>query len=510
MKNFKISIVLFILLNIFNLNTSAQDNIMYNMRRLPQFHKDNVARQPDCKLYIGIPGISSAFVSAHHSGFTFKDVIVPDPIHTDSFMIDLDGIEAAMSEKNYLNTTAEFDILSFGFRLPNSYYFSFGISNKTNMNFQYPRSIVEIRNGNYREDGTPLDFTFGYDVTNYMETSFGLSKEFFNNMSVGMRVKLLSGMANVDARNIGVQWYTDLDYYDYTFKTDMLIRAATIESFPSVSNLSITSDSALTDYLDRMINVVDSSMTERANALSESRIGDAGLGQILLGRNFGLGFDFGYEYQINKYFNVSASINDIGFIKWKANTLQAQQNGEFKFTGLDAAEYISNYYEAENADVSLLSEALTDLTDSLTSYSATAIFSNDAYKTRLTSKLYAGATFSPVKWFDLGLLYRGTLYNKSLFSATTLSANTHFMRGWGFSMSYTIMDGLYNNIGAGLVTKFGPLQFYIMSDNIAPFYWAANDSPRAEEWIRNTKRITFHTGLNFTICGSKKDIPLLE
>ncbi len=510
MKSVKKSIALLFVMFFLVTGLRAQDNVMYNMRRLPQYTKDNVAKQPDCKLYIGMPVLSSTFISTYHSGFTFKDAIVPDPHRADTFMIDIDGMEAAMKEKNYISTTMEFDILSFGFRLPNSYYFSFGMANKTTMNFQYPRSILEVRNGNYRPDGTPLDFTFGQDFTNYFETSFGLSKEFYNNMSVGLRVKLLSGMANFEARNIGMKWYTDVDDYDYTFATEMLIREANIVAGADATQLNTGDTAAFTQFVEDLGNSIEDFMDEKTTAFDEGRIGDAGLFQLILGQNFGLGFDLGYDYQINKQWNVSASITDLGFIKWKSNPIQVEQSGEMTFTGLDVAHYISNYYEAENADVSLADEFFADMSDTLSNFISKGKFTNDSYKTSLTSKLYIGGTYSPVKWFDLGALYRGTFYNKSVFSAATLSANLHFLRGWGLTASYTLTDGLYNNIGAGLVSKFGPLQFYILSDNIAPFYWTINDSETAEKWIRNTKRITVHTGLNLTICGYKKDIPLLD
>ncbi len=510
MKILKIITALTFLISIFALNTQAQDNILYNMRHIPQYSKDNVARQPDCNFYFGIPVVSSHYVSVANTGFTFNELISPDPNHDGQYMFDLDELEQALRENNYLRATAESAILEFGFRLPQESYFYFGINNKTEFGFQYPRGVVEARDGNYREDGTPLDFTFGLQALNYTETTFGYSKSFYNNMTVGLRVKLLAGSFNLDAGNIGAQWYTDTEgIYDYTFITDMNIRTASIAGGADASQLNLGDTAIFNDFIDEYSDNLDDFSDDLSQYSDDGTYGEY-VKMMLFSGNPGLGIDLGFDYQINKKWNISLSVNDIGYIKWKTNPIQMEQSGEFEISGIDIAKYLDNYDAVTGDRLDFSDNFSDDMVDSLVNFISSGTYTNEEYKTSLTSKIYAGAQYSPAKWVDFGFLYKAVLYDDDVLSSATLSANTHILKAWEFSLSYTAVDGQYNNIGLGLASRLGPLQFYILSDNIAPEYWLLNDSDTAEEWIRNTKRTSLHFGLNFTICGGKTDNPLLD
>lgn len=512
MKYFKLFLILIVLLSGTEIKEAfSQDNTLYNMRKLPQYTRNNIARQPDCNIYVGFPAISSVYTDFVHTGFTFKDAIIPDPNRPDSFMLDLPGLEAAMNEKNYLKLTQETALLEFGFRLPQRYYFTFAINARTDATIQYPRSLIETRKGNYRQDGSPLSYKFGFDTKYYHETAIGLSKELFNDMTIGARVKILTGIAGIEARDIGVDWYTNTaedGFYEYTFTTDMQIRTANMFAGADASNLSAGDTAAFNDFVEEFETSGEDFFDNQTSEFEKGKYGSAF--KYLFGENLGLGIDLGFDWDINEQFNVSVAVNDLGFIKWKTNPIQAQHSGDFEFSGIDVGKYITSYDQIASGEYDFTEDLQNDMTDSLLNFVAQGDFSNEEFSTNLSSKVFIGGTYAPVKWFDLGLLYRGLIYNKSILSAGTVSANLHFMRGWGLSASYTARDGLYNNIGLGLVMKFGPFQFYAVSDHIAPMFWTLNDSEFAEKWIRNTKRFSFHTGLNFTLCGGKKDRPLLD
>jgi hypothetical protein len=102
------------------------------------------------------------------------------------------------------------------------------------------------------------------------------------------------------------------------------------------------------------------------------------------------------------------------------------------------------------------------------------------------------------------------MLNSSLYSSYTFSVNTNFGKGWAFSADYSIMYGLYNNIGLGLAYKIGPLQMYILTDNISPFFWAVNESKLTDNLIRNTKGTSIQFGMNFVAFKQKIDYGLIE
>jgi hypothetical protein len=57
-------------------------------------------------------------------------------------------------------------------------------------------------------------------------------------------------------------------------------------------------------------------------------------------RNPGLGFDLGATYQISPKINLSASINDLGFVYWNRNTTSFITNESYRWKGIDISEPI--------------------------------------------------------------------------------------------------------------------------------------------------------------------------
>lgn len=175
----------------------------------------------------------------------------------------------------------------------------------------------------------------------------------------------------------------------------------------------------------------------------------------------------------------------------------------------DIGKYIGSIEDAESADEDLGQQIADDIVDTLLN-----VFNPNvervAYKTGLNTKIYLGANAALYDWLDFGLLYRGVISNKNLYSSYTLSANTNFFKGWSYTLSYSIMDGLANNIGMGLAYKVGPFQMYMITDNFSVPFWAMNESEFSDKWLKNTKRASFAFGMNILICRNKYDIGLLE
>jgi len=466
----------------------AQNSTLYWMKHLPQSMNTNPAKQSNCKLFIDIPVLPNFTLNTVHSGFTINDAVKIHPTAPDSFMIDLDGIEKALTNKNNIGIETDFSILNLGLALQNNMFVTFGINYKISESFEYPKALIELRRGNYREDRTPLSFDFGQNFMAHREIFVGLSKNFFGNFNIGGRIKLLSGYANVKTKQMKIDWFTstlDEDMYDWTFRTDFDIRTATpvawdfeYDSLEQISGMNIE------DY-------------------------EFNISELIFPGNGGLAFDLGVEYTLNERFLFSASVVDLGFIKWKKNPAILTQNAEFTFSGLDIGKYIGSLEEARSGASTLGSEITADMIDTLMTVFNPQI-EHLAYTTGLNTKIYIGANIITTDWLDFGLLYRGAILNKKLYSSYTLSANANFFKGWSYTFSYSLMDGLANNIGMGFAYKVGPFQMYLLTDNFAVPFWTMNESEMSDNWIKNTKRINFSFGVNFLLCGNKHDIGLLE
>jgi len=480
MKNtIKISIILsFIFITAFLQETSAQNNILYGMHNIPQTINTNPAKQPGCNVFIGYPAISGIYLDVNNSALTLGTIFKPRADQPDSFLIDLDAIENAMGETNYINAELNISILNFGFRLHNGFYFNFGINNRTIQNFAYPKALMEIRRGNYREGDEPLSFNFFENFMNYNEYSVGLSKQFHNNITVGGKIKVLSGNANFRTQNLDIDWRTETavdSMYEWTFDTQLNAQSASIIAWDSI--------------IDGNVNIEDYKPMD-----------------LIFTGNTGLAVDLGIEYKYNNKLQVSASVLDLGFIKWKTDAQVYTQEGTFRFSGLDIGSYFSDVEEAQGVEPTTITD---DMVDTLLNFIDPTI-EELAYTTGLNTKIFVGANYFVTKNIDFGLLYKGQIYNKTLFSSYTVSVNTNFFKAWSFSAAYSIMDNMYNNLGLGLAYRLGPIQMYLLTDNFSTPFWAMNESEASDSWLRNTKRVNFQFGLNFLICNQKVDSGLLQ
>ena len=95
-----------------------------------------------------------------------------------------------------------------------------------------------------------------------------------------------------------------------------------------------------------------------------------------------------------------------------------------------------------------------------------------------------------------------------------------FWHGWSYSLTYTMFPKSFNNIGMGASYKLGPLQMYLQMDNSAPLFFMGRyalspDKPYnqgfATKWMKASKYMTFHFGVNFMFgCRNNKDIGLID
>jgi hypothetical protein len=483
-------ILLFVLFfNALYLNGRGQSNTMFWMKSLPQTANYNPAKQTGAKLFIDIPALPNFTINAFHTGFTVDDALKPIPSDT-MFMIDLDGIENALNLKNNINFDFDLSILNLGFSIGNDMFASFGINYKANESFWYPKGLIEIRRLNYRENNTPLSFDFSQNLTIHREIFVGLSKDMGNGFTFGGRLKFLSGYANISTEQLKIDWYTETSpdsMYEWTFISDMNIRLSTPVDW------SIQYDS---------LGSFQSFQTLPFNPREN-------ISALIFPNNPGLAIDLGAEYNLDDRFIFSASIIDFGFIKWNSNPGIMTQNAQFRFSGIDVAKYISGLESITGGTDSLGQKIAQDMIDTIKTVFNPSI-EESAYRTRLNSKIYLGVDAVVNDYLNIGVLYRGLISDKKLSSGFTLSANTNFLKGWSYSLTYSIMNGKANNVGMGLAYKVGPWQMYFITDNMAVPFWAMNESKFSDNWLKNTKTLNFAFGMNFILFNKKYDIGLLE
>lgn len=447
----KIIYFLFLLFIVFtDQKASAQQNLtMYNLEAVPQRMYVNPAFMPsNSKIYIGLPILSSEYLNFSNSGFKYSDLIKH---RGDSLYVDYENMLGKLSQNNYFSVAYQPDLLSFGFKVKKN-YFSFNATEKVNLRFRYPKNFMEfIWKGNGGLLGEEVNLNFGVNFSHYREYAIGFSREIDDKLTVGGKVKYLYGMENVWTERSDVSITTDPAYFAMTAKSDIKINTSGVDS-SSTTNINVK------DYLFKK-------------------------------KNRGLGIDLGGVYKYNDKFTFSASLIDLGFIKWKdgiTNYQSKNPDGEFTYQGMDLNELVNDDSTTNATDVILDSlEEIFKIDEAHTNY-----------KTNLSTQIYLGTNYSITEKSNAGILLYAQIFDKAVHPGIALSYNQKVGKWLSFSGSYSIYNRSYNNLGLGLALNGGPVQFYIVSDNVLGAIFP-----------QNTKNLHLHFGINlmFGRKGSDKD-----
>ncbi len=437
MKSLKNIIYSIIVLFYFCQSVDAQDNTLYFMDRIPQTKYVNPAIMPACKWYIGFPGISNLQFKASNNGFTYNDLIHKGTgVRKDSLIIDINNLLDKIYDKNFFQADLNEEILSFGFLLKEDYYFNFFIANRTTARISYPKEMLDFivkGNGNEYLGKTASFEGLGLDVMNYNEYGFGYSQQVLENLSVGATIKILQGVTNV-----------------YTEKADITITTDSVDwKIDNQSNTIINVSAPMTVGLDTAGYVDFNSIEFKSNDYVKD---------FVLNKNFGVSLDFGAVYKFSERITLSASITDIGFINWKTNPHNFKSNAGYQYLGFD----LTDYDEEVGIDFESMYDSLFSLTNTK--------HSTDAYTTWLNPRVFLGGYYNFDDNFYFGALSQIRFFEKSVHPSLSLSANARFWKLWNASLSYSMMDRNYTNIGLGIAMRLTPFQLYLITDNVTCFF----------------------------------------
>jgi len=214
----------------------------------------------------------------------------------------------------------------------------------------------------------------------------------------------------------------------------------------------------------------------------------------LLSKNRGYGVDLGAIYKFDDRITFNASIVDLGFINWKANS---------KLFSVERSIYWSGV-SITNEEVG---EAFANLGDSLLSivekaYGLNPVVAGDRYIISLPTKLYLGATYQLHPKVLFGAVNRTMLLKNRPHTSFTLSANLKPVKFLNTTIVYSMMDNTYNNLGFGFALGNRGAQFYMLFDKIPLTFAKLNGAP-----IPYSGR-TFTTQFGFNVIFGCKPPPV--
>ena len=437
--------------------------ILYDFYEIPQSLMVNPGVKTDEKWHAGVPFISGLTFQAGTSGVTVNDLFANDGIDFTTKVQE--RVLDAMTHKDDFSTTSQIEGFNVGFRGKNrpENYYSFGVYGETDIIVYWPKDLAILAFEGNGGANIGRSFDLGHlslrgEMVNVFH--FGINHKVSNTLTIGGRAKLYSSIFQFQSTGNSGSFRTTQgpnNIYVSTLTADMQLRTAGIKE--------------IFDILDD-----DSrSAREELPSLFTKR--------VLLGGNLGLGFDAGFSYNLNPQTTITASILDVGFI------YQSKDIQNYTLRGSASTEGITVFLPEDIDDVN--NDQWQELVDDI----------QETLPYEENTKGYI--SFRPVKAYgsiryDFGEGGRGfqdcgcginagkgsnrDYYPNSmggqLFmmkrprgiqAALTGFYQRRFGRVLSLKTTYTIDKYSFTNVGLGLNLQAGPVNFYVLADNLLSY-----------------------------------------
>ena len=438
----------------------AQESNLLRELRIPQIAQENPGAIIPYNGHISIPGIGRVQSS------------ISLPLSYGDIVSISDNTLNKIKRNIAIENVNQIDIINFGFRFNKKNYISLNSSIKTDMHFSLKKDLAAfIIEGNAPYEGKTMSF-LGRDfisVNAYAEFGVGYNREVNDNLSFGVNAKYLLGLANAYAKKAKMDLHTSDRFEELT--------------------LSHTIDGRFAGAL----NVDD--VIEHINNYGFKNIGDSvkldfsEIPQSL--KNHGFALDFGAHYRINKWFDVSVSVLDLGFIKWKTNTWQYNvKDKSFPITGFNYEDIAG-----KNDDVREFnpSDYLNEIVDSLTSIFVSELKPSASYTKWLNAKINIGGSFYINEHNRVNAVFNGKFVNGNFIPSGTISYIYTAGRWFDVIVGNTFRRNAIFNPGVGINLTAYIFQFYAVVNYANTFIY-----------IDKAKNFNFAVGFNF-VTPQKKD-----
>lgn len=422
-------IVIILLFGNFEANAQNEGLALSLLPNQPYSNFYNPGVRVNQKFILGV-GVSNINVGIYNSSIKYNNLYTHG---AGVSALDLNKFINSLDEHdNFLSTNFSMDILRIGVRF-NKLFVDANLRARFNTEFHYSRDFLGFfvnGNGHYVGENNPADFSIGVDANLYTELSVGLQYDINDKLTVGIRPKLLSGIANVSVNDDGTMVYTDPDTYEII--TD--------------ANINIKMSSILDKDIHRISEVFDMDSVNLSEVIDFKD-------------NFGYGIDFGASYTFNKHAGVSLGVYDLGFIKW-TNTHEKHNHKDNVVVNDALLDDIEGLMDM-NLDVKDLYE---DLLENI--WDNDSLYAGEDYKTSLKTRVMLQGYYElmpMVRFTAVGQMY---YVNKKMRPAVTLAYSGSFFKILNLTANYTLSKYTGNSVGVGVSVNLGPVDLYAVTDNI--------------------------------------------
>lgn len=410
------------------ISIGQQNHTLFFFHQNPQTSFINPAVQSDCKIYIGLPVVSSIHLNAAHNGFTLKKLV---DLTDSGYNFRAQEVESSMAGKNYLMTELYANILALGIKIKKN-YLTFAIREKNDAALFYTKDVFSlIYNGNSQFEGRTVSFrNNGLNFNHYREFSLGISRKINDGLTFGIRGKLLFGKLNVSVANVDADLFTDENSFDLSYSGGFLVNAALPVRPIYNADGSIRSDDSYSPSLREI---------------------------VFNNKNIGFAADVGFIYKQDENVSYSGSILDLGFIRYKYDVTNYGADGNYVFDG-----FLGNVNESINSWRYYFDDFNNSVSENL---------SHEKYTYFLSPRIYLGMTRKLNSRVEFNTLVTTKIYKEKMISGLSLGAEYNLLRNIDVALNWSYIHRSFANVGLGFVLGRSPVQFYAVTDNVFGLIW---------------------------------------
>lgn len=305
---------------------------------------------------------------------------------------------------------------------------------------EYTKDLAEfVTNGNGAFVGQTMNLSPQFDYINYNEVYVGLQKA-FGPLSVGVKIKRLSGVEAIRTRNHKIDLTTSDDIYQLTLDSDFELSSSRAFEYTDIDDFNLNVDNFSFDNFMK--------------------------------NNGGWAFDIGASLALGDRVELSLSVVDMGSMDWDVDPKTYQSNKTQTFDGIDASEYISSDEEFVILDSV---EALLDLEET-----------NEVFSTSLPSKIYLGGKFKISSLWSVGALIQSNGSGDRRANIIAFNGTANLYKFLSAGVLYSFKSGNPANLGLHTTVNVGPVIGFLSTDNIFRFgsFKSTNSNIRAGLSIR--------------------------
>ena len=452
--------------------------VLYDFNEIPQALMVNPGMETDFQWFAGVPLLSGISGYAGSNGFSVNDIFADDGLDINAKVRN--QLVAGLNTRDEISNTATIELFSGGFRSAYSdLFFSFGAYLEMDNIFYWPQDYAFLAfEGNAGQLNRRFDLgdlkTRGSMVAVY---HMGVNKKMNKNLTVGVRAKLYSGIAD----------------YNSTKNSGFLVNTQ------GQNNLLATT-------LSSNLRLRSSGFGALRTAADESNLTSTLLKRSILGGDLGLGMDLGFTYHLGERTTVTGSVLDLGLIYHSGDVYNYSLKGRATVEGIE----IDVLKELGDLNRDFWQD-LVDEVEELIPFETT----NSAYITFRPTKLNASIRYdfgkldgsdnecdcdiSTTKTRRIsypnsigGHLYAINRPRGPLFALTGFYQR-RFGRFLALKGTYTVDKFSTTNLGLGVNFQAGPLNFYVIGDNLLSY-----------QNIAASNYASFQLGLNIISWGGKR------